>query len=102
MEQDQLWAQSGVDEPTMLQHNNSPLTDGHPRHVQGGGGEESERGEESQAGGAGSGGGVSSGDSGGAAGHGERLEALQRQLEEQGRLLRTLCDQLEARQSAAA
>jgi hypothetical protein len=89
VEQDQLWAQSGVDQPTMLQHNDSPLTDGHPRHVNNEGEEGGQQEEEAQASG---GGGNST-----TAVLSERLEAVQHQLEQQGQLLRTLCAHLEAR-----
>jgi hypothetical protein len=114
VEQDALWSLMGKDEPQVLQQAMSnPLRDGHPRHVA-----DDEEGEEGGDGDGGSGSGSGSGGSGDGGqedqtGNGgsneesngdkadrklleEQLAGMQQQLEEQGRLLRALCERLAA------
>lgn len=96
-------AASALAPPQVLQQtSSSPLKEGHPRHVNGEGGEgpggeeEGEEGEQSareQGGKRGSG---ERGESTSTAGLEERVMAVQAQLAEQGQLLRALATQLGA------
>ncbi|KAL4440087.1 hypothetical protein ABPG75_003088 [Micractinium tetrahymenae] len=120
VEQDALWSLMGRDEPEVLQERGStPLKEGHPRHLAGRDDtvddeddedeEEQGKGHDKQGGsGSGDGKGKQGAEAGpaGGRGHEERLvgqvAALQRQLEEQGRLLRALADRLGVPQPSAA
>ncbi|KAL4438685.1 hypothetical protein ABPG77_006289 [Micractinium sp. CCAP 211/92] len=119
VEQDALWSLMGRDEPEVLQERGStPLKEGHPRHITGRDDTVDEEGEEGD--GTGNGDdtskikagkdtgmpGASPSHAGGDQGQQPALigmvAALQRQVEEQGHLLRTLADRLETAPSHTA